>query len=138
MRKLHRHGVLVLLISLCLGFAVAASGPGPRGRQWLGAHTTGILTGLVLIALGSLWPTLRLGERAQKVGSFLLVSGAWVGLLVLGLFTCIVGVQQAQAAPSLPPPAPWQNAVIGAAILYVSVGILGGVGTVLYGLRGAD
>jgi hydroxylaminobenzene mutase len=134
-RRLYFHGMLITLISLALGLAVAASGPGVQGRQWLGAHVTGLLMGVLLIACGAVWSSLRLGERAQKAAWFCVVSGAWVGLAGLGIFVPLMKIPQAQAAPGLAPVPGWPNAVVGTAILYVTITLMGGIGTLVVGLR---
>jgi hypothetical protein len=136
-RRLQFHGFLILLISLAMGLVVAASGPGVRGRQWLGAHVTGLMVGILLVAAASAWGNLRLGPRAQKTAWFTMVSGAWTGLLVLGLFVPIMGMPQAQAAPNQPEPAAWANAVVGIALVYVTVTLLTAASLFVAGLRPA-
>jgi hypothetical protein len=134
-RRLQFHGFVIVLICLAMGLVVAAAGPGVRGRQWLGAHVTGLMVGILLVAASTAWPNLRLGPRALKTAWFTLVSGAWAGLLVLGLFVPIMAVPQAQAAPNLPAPAAWTNGVVAAGLVYVTVTLLTAAGLFVAGLR---
>jgi hydroxylaminobenzene mutase len=60
-----QHGVLLLLIGLLTGLAVPAlSVP----RLGVSAHILGVIGGLLLIALGLLWPQLRLAPRSAVLG----------------------------------------------------------------------
>jgi hypothetical protein len=137
-RRILLHGSLVVMLSLLLGFAVAGAPDQVHGRVWLAAHNTGILTGLIVIAAGLLWPTLRLGARGQKVAAFMLLTGAWVGYWLLGVFGAALSIPQKVAAPSLPPAPAWATGVTIAAIAYVTITILGGWGMIVYGLRGRE
>lgn len=67
-RRVLLHGALVVMLSLLLGFAVAGAADQAHGRVWLAAHNTGLLTGLVVMAAGLVWPPLELGARAQRAG----------------------------------------------------------------------
>ena len=76
-RTLFRHGALFLLLSAMLGLVVAAQAPHPA--KWMTAHVSGLLTGVLLIGLGSLWSELRLApgtrQRAMQMG----LIAAWTG-----------------------------------------------------------
>ncbi len=137
-RHLFRHGFAVVLFSLCLGFAIPAVGGGAKGRLWLAAHNTGILTGLLLVAAAAAWPKLRLGDRARRVAGWALISGAWLGYWVLGVFTSVTQMPLSVAAPNLPPVPGWPQAVVGVSLIYVGLAILAGVAVVLYGLRNQE
>jgi hypothetical protein len=137
-RRLFRQGLALVLASLLLGFAIVASHGGVKGRLWLAAHTTGILVGLMLIAAGAVFPSVRLGDGAKRAAGWLLIAGAWAGFWVLGVFTAVMAIPLPVAAPSSPEPAGWVMAVNGAGILVVAVGILVGWSMLLWGLRGND
>ena len=137
-RRLYRHGFALVLASLLLGFAIVGSGGGVKGRLWLAAHTTGILVGLMLVAAGAAWPSVRLGAGAQRAAGLLLVVGSWTGFVVLGLFTAVMAIPLPVAAPSLPPVPGWVMAVNGVGIAVVAISILVGWSMVLFGLRGDD
>jgi hydroxylaminobenzene mutase len=137
-RRFFFHGFLMVLLSLCLGFVIAGVGGGPRGRVWLGAHTTGLMTGLLLVAAGAVWPAVRLGARAQRIAGFSLITGAWAGYWVLGVFASAMAMPLKVAAPDLPPVAGWPQAVVAAALIYVSLTLIGGCGMVVYGLAGRE
>jgi (hydroxyamino)benzene mutase len=134
-RHLYRHGFGVILLSLLLGFAIPASGGGAKGRLWLAAHTTGLMTGLLVVAAGCVWPTLRLGPRARKVAGFALITGAWLGYWVLGVFNAAMAIPLPIAAPGLPAAPGWTQAVLGFGLIYVGLAIIAGTAMVLFGLR---
>ena len=60
-RRLYRHGVLLLLLSAVLGLVVAAQPP--HAGKWMAAHVSGLMTGILLIGLGALWPEIPVEER---------------------------------------------------------------------------
>jgi len=134
-RRLYFHGFLIVLISLALGLVVAAVGPGPAGRLWLASHTTGLMTGLLVIAAGAVWSELTLGARALRVAYFCVTTGAWAGLVLLGLFVPIMKMPQGQAGHELPPVSGWPMAVVGVALIYVTLTLLAGAVMIVLGLR---
>jgi hypothetical protein len=134
-RRLYFHGFLIVLISLALGLVVAAVGPGPAGRLWLASHTTGLMTGLMVVAAGVVWSELTLSERALKAAYFCITSGAWAGVIFLGVFVPIMKMPQGQAGHELPPVSGWPMAVVGVSLVYVTLTLLAGATLVVIGLR---
>jgi hypothetical protein len=136
-RRFLFHGFLMLTAAFALGLVAGALGAQhhPHARLWLGAHLTAISVGLLLILLGLARPHLALGRRASAAFFWSAVAGNWVGLLVLGIFSCLIGAGTPIANPTLPPPTGWQAALITAALLVVTVTtfVFCGLGT--YGAR---
>lgn len=74
-RKITRYGILLLLLGLLTGLAIPAL---ENPRMGLSSHLEGTLNGILLIALGSIWPTLRLSGNLHR----------WAfGLALFGTFT---------------------------------------------------
>jgi hypothetical protein len=84
-------GLLLFLVGLAVGFGVQAS-PSPRGM--LAAHLTGVQSATFLVALGLLWPRLRLGPAATK----LLSSAIWISFVALETGMILIGLR----SPGMP------------------------------------
>lgn len=134
-RALYRHGFGILTIALSMGAVVGAMGGTPQARLWLGAHTTGIMVGLIVIAVGAIWPRLTLSERLSTLTYRVTAVGNWTGLAVLGIFAPATQFPSPISTPTLPPPAPWAGAVVGTGLLVVTLSTFVMCGLVLYGLR---
>jgi hydroxylaminobenzene mutase len=84
-RNLLQHGFILILLSLLTGFMIPQA---PLPGLALSAHTIGVLSGLLLLILGCIWPLFELGKRQLGVlkASWLFSSYAnWAGC-VLGAF----------------------------------------------------
>ena len=85
-RNIIRHGFVLILLSLVGGLLLPAMS---IPRLGLSAHTIGLLSGVLLLALGAIWPVFRLSVRQLRVmyWSWVYSSYAnWLGCLV-GAFT---------------------------------------------------
>lgn len=84
--RLIRHGFILILLSLFTGFAIpAAEAP----RLALSAHTIGLMTGILLLAIAGIWSRLALSEGQLKVtywGWIYASYANWLGIL-LGALT---------------------------------------------------
>jgi (hydroxyamino)benzene mutase len=135
-RSLFRHGFALMTLGFLLGGVVGAMGGGPRARLWLGAHVTGLLVGLVVIAVAAAWPHLSLGPGARRAAYAVTVYGNWTGAAVLGVFASAVGFPTKISTPELPPPPAWASAIVGVGLVVVTLSTFAMCGLVLYGLRG--
>lgn len=130
--SLFRHAFTLILLALVGAFFIPSMA---IPRLGLSAHTIGILSGVLLIATGAIWPHFHLGSR-QKIWlkwTWLYSSYAnWLGCLVGAVFGAgrmtpvassgVVGVNMAEA-------------VTGALLGSVAVTSLIAVGLSLWGLR---
>lgn len=85
-RNIIRHGFVLILLALVGGLMLPAMA---LPRLGLSAHTIGVLSGVLLIVLGAIWPVFRLSVRQLRVmyWSWVYSSYAnWLGCLV-GAFT---------------------------------------------------
>lgn len=82
--RLARHGVIVLLLGLLTGFFIA----GFHNRR-IGdvAHLVGLIGGFGMVALGLLWPRLKLGRSWSVAGAWMTASSmylSWLGAALRG------------------------------------------------------
>ncbi len=132
-RSLIRLGFLLFLLSLLTGFLVPAL---KSPRLALSAHTIAVLSSLVLIAVGIIWNSLRLGAGAKRLLFWLWVLacyGNWLGTLLAAMFggSQLMPIAGANAVSS-----PGQETVV--MIVIISIGLISIIATlmVLWGLRG--
>lgn len=79
-RALISSGVVLLTVSLLNGFVI---GIVPLQRVAVSAHVSGLIGSSFLIALGAIWPLLRVSSRTSAAAAFLAVHGFFGGWLVL-------------------------------------------------------
>lgn len=134
-RPLVRHGFVLILLALVTGFLL----PGLRiARLGLSAHTIGLLGGILLIAIGAVWPQFDLGPRQTQA-----MFWTWVISSYANWLGCLVGA--ITGAGRMTPIAADGSVSGGAAELVVAVLLLGVVVTSLvavslslWGLRSRD
>lgn len=76
-------GFVLILLGLVTGFGMPVF---VNARLGLAAHTVGITGGLVLIALGALASSFRLGRRTAAV-----MMGSWVYAAYANWIACVIG-----------------------------------------------
>ena len=107
-RLLFRQGALILCVSALLGLVVSAQAP--HVMKWRAAHVSGLLTGVLIIGFGALWPEVRLSDRAARLAWRLGLTAAWVGLAV-NVFSALVDFPGPASDPGRQPEVVWQMAV---------------------------
>jgi len=134
-RRLFRHGMLLFLIGLLTGLVEEKfSNP----RMGLSAHLEGILNGILLLALGALWPELRLSPRTMTVAYWSTLCGTygnWGVTTLAAIFA--TGAMTPIAAQGLSAQ-PWQENLITVGFISVGLAILSAAVLLLWGLRAAD
>lgn len=84
--RLARHGAIVLLLGLLIGFVITKFHNRGVGDV---AHLVGLIGGFGMIALSALWPHLNLGRSLSTVGVWATVACMylnWLGVVLLGGF----------------------------------------------------
>ena len=107
-RFLFRQGALILLVGAVLGLLVAAQAP--HVVKWRAAHVNGLMTGILILAFGALWPEIRLSDRARRLAWRTGLAAAWGGLAV-NVFAAIVDFPGPASDPGRQPEVVWQMAV---------------------------
>jgi (hydroxyamino)benzene mutase len=133
-RTLLRAGFLLFLLALLTGFAIPAF---RNQKMALGAHLTGVMNGLVLIALGFAWGYLALRPAAAKAVKGLFLYSAYANWAT----TCLAA---AWGTSRLAPlngagfsAAPWQETIVEVLQVSLALAIVAGAALVVYGLRPA-
>ena len=132
-RRMLRVGVLLLLLGLLTGVLIPALAV---PRLGLSAHVVGVLSGLLLIVLGLVWPQLRLSSRAADLGFWLSVYagyGGWLMPLLGGIWGA--GASMLPMAAGSARGTPLQESVIAAGLFTCAVALVGVCGLLLWALR---
>jgi hypothetical protein len=132
-RALYRHGALLLVVGALLGSVVAA--PVPHAEKWMAAHVAALLTGILLLAMGSTWPELRLSPPVRRLAMQLGLFAAWFGLLGQ-VYGALVDLPGPATEPGRRPDEPWQGWVFAALMVFVVPATFGAFFLVWRGLRG--
>jgi hydroxylaminobenzene mutase len=132
-RLLFRQGALFLFVSALIGLIVAAQAP--HAPKWLQVHVSGLITGVLLIAFGALWPELRLGDATRRRALQLGLVAAWLGL-VANVWAAVVNLPGPATEPGRQPDEPWQLYVLFAMLAVIVPTTLVSFFLVWRGLRG--
>lgn len=84
--RLARHGVIVVLLGLLVGFVIPKFQIPHLGNA---AHLVGLIGGYGMITLGLLWPKLNLGRAWSVAGVWMTALSmylSWLGLVLKGRF----------------------------------------------------
>ena len=132
-RRIVRHAFVLILLGLLTGFLL----PGLEiPRLGLAAHTIGLLSGTLLIAIGAIWPLFSLGPRQTKAmyWSWVYSSyGNWLGCL-LGAATGAGRMTPISSGGRVAGPV--AEGLVAAILLGVALTALIGTGLAIWGLRG--
>lgn len=130
--RIVRHGFILILLSLVGAFFIPVMA---IPRLGLSAHTIGILGGVLLIAVGIVWPHFALGERQRSV-----LYWSWLFSSYVNWLGCLVGAilgagRTTPIASGAAVGSPFAEGLV--AFLLVSVGVVSlvAVGLSLWGLR---
>jgi hydroxylaminobenzene mutase len=129
-RRLLILGATLFLLGLLTGFIPGALA---NPRMGLASHLEGVMNGTFLIALGAAWSHVRLGRRAETIAFWSLALGTsanWLTTLLAAIWG--TGRMTPLAAPGLKG-LPWQEAVVSAGLIALSVAMVVGTALVLLG-----
>ncbi len=131
-RRLMFHGMCLFVLGLFTGFAEQHF---TNVRMGLAAHLEGLMNGTFLIALGAIWPQVRLAPTTATVAYWTVLYGTYVNWLMTVLaavfgtaaLSPITGVGHSGL--------PWQESVVTAGFMSVGIAIVIASLLVLWGLR---
>jgi len=130
-RTLVALGASLFLLGLLTGVIV----PAVRSpRLGLSAHLEGVMNGTFLMVLGAIWHHVHLSHSLSRLCFWLLVYGTfanWLSVLLGGVFGAGRMMPIAGGGTTA---APWQEFVVGAGLISLSVAMIIGCGLLVWGL----
>lgn len=131
-RRLIRLGVLLFLLGLLTGFAIpAVASP----RMGLASHLEALMNGLFLVAVGLVWPRLRLSARVLRAAFGLAVYGTFANWTATGLAALWGAGTMMPIAGGGRTGSPSQEAVVAVLLGSLSLAMVALCGMLLWGLR---
>jgi len=132
-RRMLFHGMFLFLLGLLTGFVEQKLA---NPRMGLAAHLEGVMNGTFLIALGAVWPEVRLSARWKPVAFWTALYGTYANWAVTTLaaifgttaMTPLTGAGHAGLA--------WQEGLITVGFISVGLTMVGSAVAVVVGLRG--
>ena len=126
-------GVFLFFLGLIVGFLVPAL---PNPRMGLASHLEGIINGIFLIVVGSIWSRLVLAPGVLKVLFSLLIYGTFANWLAT-LLAAIWGAGRSMPiAAQGQESAAWKEVVVDFLLYSLSLAMLASCVILLIGLRG--
>jgi hydroxylaminobenzene mutase len=132
-RRLMWHGMLLFLLGLFTGFAEPHFS---NVRMGLAAHLEGVMNGILLLALGAIWPHVRLRRNAQAAAFWTALYSAYANWLFTTLAAIFgTGALSPITAPGFRAQA-WQESLVTAGLMSVGIVVVTSTLIFLWGLRG--
>ncbi len=133
-RRLLWHGMFLFLLGLFTGFVeLKFSNP----RMGLAAHLEGVMNGIFLVALGSIWTEIRLARRLKVTAYWSVLFGTYANWMVTTLAAIFGTAALSPITAAGRSAQPWQEAVITFGFMSVGIAIVCSAALVLWGLRRA-
>lgn len=120
-RGLMRHGMLLFIFGLLVGFVVPQF---TNPRMGLTAHLEGVMNGTFLIALGAVWAEVHLAAHTKLIAYWAALYGAyanWGATTLAAIFG--TGALSPQTAPGRVA-LPWQETLVAVMLMSCGVAIL--------------
>ena len=131
-RQLMWHGMLLFLLGLVTGWAEQRF---TNVRMGLAAHLEGVMNGTFLIASGAIWSEVRLSPIAKATAYWSALYGTYGNWLTTTLAAVFGTAASTPIAAAGRHGQPWQESLVGAAFLSVSIAIAVSVALLVWGLR---
>jgi hydroxylaminobenzene mutase len=130
-RTLVALGASLFLLGLLTGVLV----PAVRSpRIGLSAHLEGVMNGTFLMVLGAIWHHVHLSSSLSRLCFWLLVSGTFANWLFVFLGGVFGAGRLMPIAGGGVTAQPWQEIVVGAGLVALSVAMVLGCGLLTWGL----
>ena len=131
-RRLMFHGIFLFLLGLLTGFAEQHFA---NMRMGLAAHLEGVMNGTFLLALGAVWPNVKLAPTTSTITFWLVLYGTYMNWFIT-LLAAIFGTAALSPITGVGHSGlPWQESLITAGFMSVGIVIVLASGLVLWGLR---
>lgn len=125
-------GLVLVMIGLVSGLLVPSVSV---ERLGLAAHLAAVTNGVLLIAIGAIWHHVRLSRRLGILAVSALLYGTYANWFSVQLASIWDAGQLLKIANPTPTAAPWQELIVNAGLLSLSLAMIVGVGLVLMGFR---
>lgn len=131
-RRLAWHGIFLFFLGLLTGL-VEANFQNPR--MGLAAHLEGVMNGTFLVALGAIWPHVKLPLRQETIAYWTVLYGTYANWIVT-TFAAILGTAAMSPITGAGHSAqPWQEMIVTVGFVTVGLSIIAASLLVLWGLR---
>jgi hydroxylaminobenzene mutase len=131
-RRLIWHGIFLFLLGLFTGFAETHVA---NVRMGLAAHLEGVMNGIFLVAVGGIWPQVKLAPTAKATAFWLTLYGTYLNWTV----TLLAAIFGTGALSPITAPGrsglPWQESLVTAGFMSVGIAIVLASLLMLWGLR---
>jgi hydroxylaminobenzene mutase len=126
-RRLMGHGMLLFLLGLLTGFVEPLFA---NVRMGLAAHLEGVMNGILLLALGAIWPQVPLGPRWRAAAFWTALYGTYANWAVTTMAACFGTGALSPITAAGRQAQPWQEGLVPAGFMSAGVVVI-----VLAGLR---
>ena len=131
-RKLMWHGMFLFLLGLLTGLAEQRF---TNMRMGLSAHLEGVMNGIFLVALGAIWAKVRLSSLSKTIAYWTALYGTYVNWLTTTLAAIFGTAANNPISAAGYSGQPWEENLVTAGFLTVSLSIIAASVLVLWGLR---
>jgi hydroxylaminobenzene mutase len=131
-RRLMFHGMCLFLLGLLTGFAEQHFA---NVRMGLAAHLEGVMNGIFLVAVGAIWPFVKLSPRPATIAYWILLYGTYVNWLITMLAAIFGTAALSPITGAGHNGQPWQESLVTAGFMSVGIAIVAASALVLWGLR---
>jgi hydroxylaminobenzene mutase len=126
------HGMFLFLLGLLTGFAEQSF---RNPRMGLAAHLEGVMNGTFLVALGTIWTTVRLSPRLKRAAYWSALYGTYANWAVTLLAAIFGTAAMSPITAAGRNGQPWQESVVTVGFITVGFSIVAASILVLRGLR---
>ncbi len=126
------HGMCLFLLGLLTGFAEQHFA---NIRMGLAAHLEGVMNGTFLVALGAIWPHVRLSPAATRIAFWTVLYGTYMNWLVTTLAAILGTAALSPVTGAGHSGQAWQESFVTIGFMSVGIAIVASSVLVVWGLR---
>jgi hydroxylaminobenzene mutase len=131
-RRLMFHGMCLFLLGLLTGFAEQHFA---NVRMGLAAHLEGLMNGIFLLALGGIWPYVRLSTTVTTIAFWTVLYGTYLNWFMTVLAAIFGTAALSPITGAGHSGQPWQETFITVGFMSVGIAIVMASALVLWGVR---
>jgi (hydroxyamino)benzene mutase len=131
-RRLMWHGMFLFLLGLLTGFVEQRF---TNVRMGLAAHLEGVMNGTLLVALGAIWPEVRLPRAAKATAYWTALYATYMNWFVTALAAIFGTAALSPLTAAGHSGRPWQESLVTAGFMSVGIVIVISSLLILWGLR---